>query len=197
MNPSDICALLPCVHSTYRSRTVHTARSRVSTTAHYATTPLRPASTWCSTLAQLATSRTKDWGNSSCTSKAWEERRMDWASTGCFTSRSVSLVKVCAQLALTICSCCCCLFFVCIIFGLCSLLHTHASPVCFSFRFFPFLIVWSLIYLSLLLPSRFFSFLPRSLFFLSLSAPTPYPPPSFLWPSYPDHVSQYRPVHSS
>lgn len=83
-------------HSICRSWTVRTAWSHVSTTARCATTPPRPASTWCSTPAQLATSRTKDWGNSSCTSKAWEEMRMGWAFMSCSMSRSAPAAKVCA-----------------------------------------------------------------------------------------------------
>ena len=89
-------------HSTCRSRTAHTVQSRVSTTAPCATTPPRPASTWCNTPAQLATSRTKDWGNFSCTSKAWEAMRMDWASMSCSRSKIAPPAKVRA-------SCCVCL----------------------------------------------------------------------------------------
>lgn len=176
---------------------MRTARSRVSTTAHYVTTQPRPASTWCSMLAQLATSRTKDWGNSICTSKAWERRRMDWASTVCFTSRSVPLVKVCTSLTYYyyVLKLLCCFWSLYYLLGYFQVVFTFmhhfvtfsfwwsahtCTDICFItclllFQFFQFQILWSLIHLFfffLLLPSRFLSFLPHSLFILSNLSPS-------------------------
>lgn len=77
--------------------------------------------------------------------------------------------------------------------------HAHplmfiSSPVCFCFSFSVSDCLKSDLsefsFLFLLLPSLFF-FAP-----LSLYSVKPPPPLSFLWPSYPDHVSRYRPVHS-